>query len=205
MTLIVIMGSSQNHHNIDMNELVELLKNDTNAANAFGALASAAVALFALILSVISVVISVWASCVQRKHNKLSVRPLAEVTVADYENSLRVKLRNNGSGPMIVADIIVSDGSETCPSLIEWMPKLYKNRHWNTFSNVLKNRSLLPTGEIILLELTEYEAETGFAKSRDLVRDALAPLKVTVKYTDIYNTKLPPYEKSLSWFGRHKS
>jgi hypothetical protein len=75
-----------------MDILLNLLKSAANAANAFGALASAAAAFLALFVSGFSVWISVWSARTQRKQNELSVRPLAEVTVADYEKrySLRV-------------------------------------------------------------------------------------------------------------------
>lgn len=186
-----------------MHELIALLKADPNAANAFGALASAVAAILALVVSGISIGISIWTAKIQRKHNELSVRPLAEVTVADYENSLHVKLRNNGSGPMIVTAVTVSDGKNSFPNLVEWMPLLPEGRPWNTFTHALRNRSLQPGGEIILIELTEYDEEQGFAKCRETVRTALAPLTVNVEYTDIYNTVLFPCKKPLSWFGRH--
>lgn len=186
-----------------MDALLDLLKSDSNAANAFGALASSVTAFLALVVSCISIGISVWTARIQRKHNELSVRPLAEVTVADYENSIRVKLRNNGSGPMIVTAIAVSDGKKSFSSVLEWMPPLPRGRLWNTFTHALQNRSLQPGGEIILIELTEYDGELGFSKCRKLVREALAPLTINVQYTDIYNSLLPSCKKPLSWFARH--
>ncbi|MDR3415736.1 MAG: hypothetical protein P4L83_06080 [Nevskia sp.] len=187
-----------------MHELISLLKSDLNAANAFGALASAAAAFLALVVSAISVGISIWAMRLQRQHNELSVRPLAEVTVADYENSLRVKLRNNGTGPMIVTGIEVSDGHSAKACVVEWMPSLPKGRPWTTFSHDLKDRTLQPGSAIVLLELTEHQGEQDFASCRDLIRAALAPLTITVDYTDIYNKAMPKRIKALSWFGRRK-
>lgn len=186
-----------------MNQLISLLQSDSNAANAFGALASAAVAILALFVSVISMWISVWSARTQRQHNKLSVRPLAEITVADYEDSLRVKLWNNGTGPMIILGVSVSDGKNSKDSLIDWMPDLPRGRPWSTFTHSLHNRTLQAGAEITLLELTEYENERNFSKSRDLIRKALASLEVNVKYTDIYGSVICPYKKPLSWFGRH--
>jgi hypothetical protein len=187
-----------------MAELIALLKFDANAANAFGALASAAAAFLALLVSGISVWISIRAMSAQQKHNELSVRPLAEVTVADYENSLRVKLRNNGTGPMIVTGIEVSNGEGRRDSVMDWMPSLPKGRPWNTFSHALKDRTLQPGSEIVLLELTEYDEEQDFSICREAVRVALAPLTISVSYTDIYNKAMPVRVKPLSWFGRHQ-
>lgn len=188
-----------------MDALVALLKVDSNAANAFGALASAAAALLALVVSAISIGISVWAVRSERRHNELSVRPLAEVTVADYENSLRVKLRNHGIGPMIIIAVTVSDGKNAKLSLLDWMPELPNAHAWTNFSGDLSGRTLAPGSEIVLLELTEDEGEKDFAECRDTIRPALAPLTVNVEFTDIYNTVMPPTKKKLSWFGRHNA
>jgi hypothetical protein len=188
-----------------MDALIALLKSDANAANAFGAMASAAAAFLALLVSAISVAISIWAVRTERKHNELSVRPLAEITVADYENCLRVKLRNHGIGPMIIRAVIVSDGKTAKPAILDWMPDLPGGRPWTNFAGMVSDRTLSPGSEIILLELTAYEGETGFAECRDLVRAALAPLTVAVEYTNIYNTVMPSRQKELSWFGRHNA
>jgi hypothetical protein len=186
-----------------MGALIALLKSDANTANAFGALASAAAAFLALLVSAISIGISVWAARSARRHNELSVRPLAEITVADYENCLHVKVRNHGIGPMIMSAITVSDGSNTRPSLLEWMPHLPNGRAWKNFAGEVRDRTLRPGGELVLLELEECEGELDFAVCRNLVRSALASLTVNVEYTNIYNTVMPPRRKALSWFGRH--
>jgi hypothetical protein len=186
-----------------MDALIAFLKANSDAANAFGALATAAAAFLALLVSAISVGISVWAVRSARRHNALSVRPLAEVAVADYENCVRVKLKNHGTGPLLITAFTVSDGRNTRSNLIDWTPPLHKGRMWNTFVGNVAGRSLSPGSEIVLLELEEYEGESGFAVSRDAVRKALAPLTVTVEYTDVYNTAMPPHQKALTWFGRH--
>lgn len=186
-----------------MDALLALLKSDPNAANAFGALASAAAAFLALLVSAVSVGISVWAAQSQKRHNELSVRPLAEITVADYETCLRVKLRNHGTGPMIVTALSVTDGSTVRPTILDWMPDLPSDRTWTNFTDEIRDRTLAPGGELVLLELTEDEGEIDFAQCRDPVRAALAPLVVNVEYTNIYNSVMPPRRKSLSWFGRH--
>jgi hypothetical protein len=185
-----------------MDALINLLRADPNAANAFGALASAGAAFLALFVSAISVWISIWSARTQRKHNELSVRPLAEVTVADYENSLRVKLRNNGTGPMIISAITVSDGTSAKDCLVDWMPDLPGDRPWNNFTHALRHRTLQSGAEIVLLELTENEDERDYPNCRDLVRKALAPLTVNVEYADIYESVMHPCKKPLSWFGR---
>ena len=183
-------------------EIFDFLKDEANTANAIAAISSAIAAVLALLVSAISVFISVRTLKHQREHNILSVKPLPEITVADYENSLRVKIRNNGSGPMIIQSLSVTDGKKQYDSIIDCMPELTE-RYWTHFSHALRDRTIFPGGEIVLLELTEEPDELGFSRSRELVRHALAPLHVSVKYTDVYKTAFASYTKALDWFGRH--
>lgn len=179
-----------------MHALIELLCQERDLANAIAAVASAMTALIALF-------VSLWALHIQRRHNVLSIRPIPEVTVADYEDSLRVKLRNNGSGPMIVASLQVFRGNDVKVSVIEWMPPLPGNRLWNHFALALEQRAIQPDGVVPLLELTAQQGEPLFSKCRDLTRAELSKLRVVVHYTDIYESNLPPYQKSLAGFGRN--
>ena len=188
-----------------MNILLQSSGNSTGGAGARDASVYVLVAIAALLVSVVSVVVSVWALRIQRRHNVLSVCPLPEVTVADYENSLRVKVRNNGSGPMMIVSMSVTDGVASRSALVDWMPALPGGRAWTHFSHRLENRSLLAGGEIVLLELTKYEGEQDYSRCRDVVREALSQLAVSLQYTDVYSTAFPRYSKSLEWFGRHES
>jgi len=58
------------------------------------------IAICALIVSVVTVAISAWSGLVNRKHMRLSVRPVAAIPVADFENRLGVWLSNKGLGPL---------------------------------------------------------------------------------------------------------
>lgn len=105
---------------------------------------------------------------------------------------------------MIITAVQVSNGTEHKACVIDWMPPLATGRPWNTFSHELNDRTLQPGSELVLLELTEYDGEQNYAICREAVRAALAPLTISVSYTDIYNKALPVKIKPLSWFGRHK-
>lgn len=188
-----------------INTVLAWIKSDPNVINALGAFASALVAILALIISSISVFISIKTLSIQRKHNELSVRPFAEVEFGDYENSLYVKIKNNGTGPMIIDKVTFSHGANTYSTLIGQMPSLPKEGSWTTFTGELQDRMILPGREITILELTEnFNKNWDFAKHRERVRAALSPLSVNINYSDIYENKLGPYHRNFSWFGRLK-
>jgi hypothetical protein len=164
---------------------------------------SALVALVAVCVSFVSVLLTVWSVTGQRKHNRLSVRPLASISLADCEDRLTVRLDNNGVGPLIVQKILVSDGQSVKNSVIDWMPDLPYGFQWNAFNKDLQARSLAPGKKIVLLQLIGDPADAKFGLARDLCRGCLKKLTVELHYTDVYNKAMTPANRSLSWFGRH--
>ena len=180
-------------------QVFDLLVSKPQVASAAAAVGSAAVAIMALIFSIISLV-------AQRKHNRLSVRPLAYVPLGDYESRVFVRVTNNGTGPMIIKSIRIINAPNPSGPLIDAMPKLQSGVLWTMYSTDVEDRSLRPGGEIVLLELSSKSSnsEDQFVLSRNKVRRALGELAVHVEYTDIYGNTLPVYSRSLKLFHRAK-
>jgi hypothetical protein len=166
-------------------------------------LANAVAPIFSALTAVIALSVSIIALWMQRRHNVLSVRPIPEVTVADYENSLRIRLKNNGVGPLMLKGVRVIGGKKSKDSIVAWMPALPADRPWTHFATDLTSRVIAKDKTIPLLELTQFEGERDFAACRDLARAALRELTVEVEYSDVYQSRFPRYSKSLSWFGRN--
>jgi hypothetical protein len=82
------------------------------------------------------------------------------------------------------------------------MPSLPEGVDWVTFVGPVTKRSISPSNEFTLLELSGDEASQQFSKARDAVRAALGSLTVVVEYTDVYETRFEPHEKDLRWFAR---
>lgn len=182
----------------------ELLIAKPDVANAVAAISSAVLAAVAVVLSLISLYLSHAALRHQREHNRLSVRPLAYVVVGDYENQLFVKLRNNGTGPMIIRSILVLGAKEPTEPLIHAMPALHSKVSWTNFVEDCSGRSVPPGGELVLIDLSSDSSSSAsqFVLSRDLVRSALGNLEVQIEYTDIYGTELPAARRNLKFFHR---
>lgn len=185
-------------------ELLNSLIAKPDVANAVGAIGSAVLAGVACILSLISLYVAHAALRHQREHNRLSVRPLAYVMIGDYENQLFVKLRNNGTGPMIVKFISIVGAQNAAKPLVNAMPELHPKVSWTNFVEECSGRSIPAGGELVLLDLSaESSSSQGqFILSRDRVRLALGKLEVRAEYTDIYGTELPAANRSLKWFHR---
>ena len=168
-----------------------------------GPTVSAVVAICALVVSACSLLLTVCSLYLQRRHSYQSVRPIASLPVADYEDRIGVMLKNTGIGPLRVVEFRVTDGNTTEGDLISWMPKLPKDILWETFYDDLDGL-WIPAGEkVIVLQLSGDQNNPAFNEARDLVRKALAKLKITVTPEDIYGKRMPTAERNLAWFGRH--
>lgn len=163
--------------------------------------AQATLALAAIVVSVVALFVAFWTAHTQRVHNRLSVRPLAEVLLLDSEGHIRIRLRNHGTGPLIVHTLrVLQPHRQTLRSLIDAMPD--NEDGWTFFVGPVDGRSVSAGGEIDLLEF-EYDAtNTEERQLANLSRVALQQLTLELDYHDIYSELMPKYVRSLAWFGR---
>lgn len=185
-----------------LTEAFNLLEENQNLSSAIAATASATVAFLALIVSIAAVIATVSSTKQQKKHNILTVKPIPEITVADYEDLLRVKLRNHGSRPLLIKAFTANLQGKPHSSLIDCIP-INSNIDWTNFAGNINGRAILPGDEITLIELKKNPSNVDFSIHRDLTRLALSHSEVTINYSDIYGTKFAEYKKSLEWFRRN--
>ena len=129
------------------------------------------------------------------KHNKNSVRPVSSIRLDDYENELAVKIKNAGTGPLIIKKLIFKNKDCTSNSLISLIPLIEQN--WDTFIEETENWTISVNEELVLIRLYPENNEI-----LTQIRISLSQITVYLEYTDIYNTKFTD-ERSLHYFGRH--
>lgn len=112
-----------------------------------------------------------------------------------------MKIHNHGIGPLIIKKLCVSDGETVKDSVIDWLPKLPEGVLWDTFTKDIEDRSLPPSGEVVLFRVSDRGYDQ-FPQVREMCRSHLKKLTVEVHYVDIYNRKMPVSCRSLAWFGR---
>ena len=141
----------------------------------------------------------------QEKHNRLSLRPIPYIALADYEHLLRVKCVNDGAGPYIIKSVQVARGNDVRSDVISWMESPPDGIFWSSFTSNFLNRGVLPNNEVILLELEGDPKQPDFVKFRDDCRLGLSKLRIILEYTDIYEDTFPKHFRALDWFARKKS
>lgn len=169
----------------------------------FNTLCLAGLAFIMGFLASAATVASFWT---QRIHNRLSVRPIAEVLVGDYEDRLVVVLENKGIGPLIIKKFLVKNemGSEK-NSVIEFFETGFSDVVWKMFITDLEGLAILPGERKVLLELIGNPTDEEFASKRNRVRRLLGTLEATIHYKDIYGKLMPKKVRKFNFFRRHET
>jgi hypothetical protein len=156
-----------------------------------------------LVTGVIALIFTAISLQVQRKHNRLSVKPIALVSVGDYENELAVHLQNKGMGPLIIKKLLFIDqNGKTEKAIIDFFGSDFKNVVWSVFVADIDGWTILPNETKTLIKLNGNSADKEFVRVRDKVRKVLAQIQVELLYQDIYEKDMPKKIRKLDWFVR---
>lgn len=156
----------------------------------------------ALAVSCISVLFGGMSLVFQRRHQRLSVRPIGVISLSDYEDRIGVRIKNAGTGPMIINKIATTNyiTGEKRAYPIDWMPT---GVTWSDFRKGLEEHAVIQGGEVVLLEYMTSAAALPTLKLREEIRNVLKNLEMAVEYSDIYGKKQKPIYRRFDWFGRH--
>nr|WP_166485488.1 hypothetical protein [Ruegeria sp. TM1040] len=166
---------------------------------------SALSALGASVAALVAIFLSIYSLSVQRQHNRLSVRPIANFVYGDFEDEISIRLMNAGVGPMRIDAFTVkcSNTGNITNSLIEQMSDKQVVATWNAFSGNPCGKTIRAGGELALLKLTGDPEDAEFSAQRDTTRRALMAIELKVTFSDVYGKTIGTEATVLSWFGRH--
>ena len=164
----------------------------------------AIIAIMALITSLGGLFIAYKTFQVQRIHNIKMIKPILHIGQWDYENNIKVDLRNNGLGPAMIDKIYVKNkGGKTKNALYYWLPeKLPNEMNYKEYWTGHENFVVRPD---FICKLIEIPIDTGVErqlKEREKIRRKLGKLVIVIEYSDIYGNRMPKYEKDLWLFRR---
>ena len=145
------------------------------------------IALCALLVSVASILIGYFGLKLQQKHNRLSVRPLGKISFITFEDSIEIRIRNDGTGPMLCSNIKVYENESTIKNnLRDAMPILQKKNNWTEIN--MGTQFVIGAGE--QKTLLKISTERVTREFRDYLSQALAALEnitLELEYRDIYD------------------
>lgn len=146
--------------------------------------AEALIALAALFLAI-------WQGYLQRKHNKLSLRPHLSFNrcVQTLSPQIKLSLINAGPGPALIKNVLVYlDDVLLSSTVIDWnniMHELQINTIWGG-GNFIKGATIPPQHEIdvFLYKTTELDSHEGLDVCA--IQQTLNRIKVVVEYDSVY-------------------
>lgn len=162
------------------------------------------IAISAVIVSICSIVIAVVSLWIQRKHNRITVRPVADIGRFNYVGWIAIWVKNVGLGPMIVKSIETYDPQKGIIKdyPIDWMKgKMPSGFYFTRFRKNLEDSTIMAGDHEVLLEY-EYNTSDPFdIENATQIRSILKDLKIRIKYENFYEEEQPEFVKSLDWFG----
>ncbi|WP_449270544.1 hypothetical protein [Flavobacterium sp. U410] len=156
------------------------------------------------ILSICALIVAYITYSSSRKHNYLSVKPIAYILPKDYEDHVCVILQNKGTGPLITKSIkfINDETKEEKKYLIDFVPALKHGEKYSNFSKANKY-ILTPNEDKILLEYTFRKDSKSFEENKRIIRKVLKDIRIVITYTGVYNETKDTLDFKLKWYGRH--
>jgi hypothetical protein len=157
-----------------------------------------------VIIGIIALLFTAISLQVQRKHNRLSIKPIAIISVGDYENQLAVYLQNKGTGPLIIENLSIAlDNDRKEKAIIDFFDSNFKNVVWSTYVANIDGWAILPGESRTLIKLDGNPTDENFICIRDNIRKVLASLQVELQYKDIYENRMPKKIRKLDFFARN--
>jgi hypothetical protein len=146
-----------------------------------------------LLVGFVAVLLTVVTLIWQRKHDRLSVRPIPIISTFNYGTEISIPIENCGIGPLIIKSIQVGWVAENSErKFAEWAPDQFpkKQEHVPINIHVLPlNSALLPGKTVKLLfckiDPTKIEQRIEMNAIREDLRKIFA---FRVIYTDIYGS-----------------
>ena len=153
-----------------------------------------------LIISSLAIVVSVFAIYTQRKHNRLSFKPIPVVVKYNYLDVLRVRLWNKGTGPFIIKNFDVKGEN----SLIDIMPRETMDYVYVEYIDNLVDRAISPNDTLNLLEFKKRTNDNGdviegYERIFEMIKETLNGKEIYIEYEDIYGNKMDYLSEKLDF------
>jgi hypothetical protein len=146
-----------------------------------------------LLVGFISIILTVVTLMWQRKHDRLSVRPIPVISINNLGSEINIPLENCGVGPLIIRQILIGRYDEQNQvKFDEWVPEEFPKRqpHVVTVLHTLPFNSALSQGckqNLLYCKInpSSQEQRIELNSIREELRKIIA---FRVIYTDIYES-----------------
>jgi hypothetical protein len=150
----------------------------------------------ATLVAFIALVTSVIALFIQRRHYRLSLKPIGFIKIGNYEDDIYVKIINFGTGPLIIEKLVIEYETQKYNTLISLVKDKIDISVYRDFVEKIDGRTIPSNGEIVLLRFQDQDSDLNTTN----LRSVLSKTIITIEYRDIYGKKMQPYKRDLIEF-----
>jgi len=135
---------------------------------------------------------------------RLSIRPLVQISFGDYDDRLYVSIENHGLGPMIIENVsVVKAGVEVGGSLVYAKDFPFIERYVDDFVRDFGGRAVQHGGDALIFRAKGEISDPEFQDYLNQLRKYLSDVEFLVAFKDMYDVKQEPARRNGSWFARH--
>lgn len=163
---------------------------------------------FSSLIALLGIAATYYLGIISEKRNnnnalveKLKHRAILHIGYWDAQQKMNIFIQNKGNGPLIIKkyEFINIINNQIHNKIFDILPKLTKEDRYTNYTGNLTEIVLTP-GEIH--QLFSFENSKN-PENRKNIRKILKDYKISIEYNDVYNEKMPPAKRDLSWFGRN--
>jgi hypothetical protein len=168
------------------------------------------IACCALFVSICSFILTIYTIWTQRRHDRLSVKPLVNIHVEDFPERITITVQNDGLGPMIIKSVECFKNGDVSQQNVGWPPITFRKSDFTIlnatprFTKGLEGCPIL-NGKFFVIFQHEIDPNNpNQTRLANITRDSFKELSVKVKYASIFDDE--QFEKiiSLEGFGKRK-
>ncbi|PKQ62585.1 hypothetical protein BZG02_12775 [Labilibaculum filiforme] len=165
------------------------------------------IAFSAFMVSLFGIGLSIRTLRIQRRHNYVSLMPIGQIVLGDYEDEIFVKISNAGVGPLIINSVEVYNSKISRSNLIDFLDvDMPRGLTWSDFVKELANKAIRVDEDMYLarVESLDYSEDksTNYDDFKKSTRATLGGLTILVKYSDVYGKNHFEVSRTLNWFNR---
>ena len=163
------------------------------------------IAFLALGVSAFSVMVGTLSLIAQHRHNRLSVRPICQITYRNYADEISVSIANSGVGPLIIEKLWIAKNEKIYEEFNSLVKSVIPCRQGYYRKFIRANgKAISADSNLKIFSFDRSDDHENYDAARDAARVEMQDSEIFVQYTDIYGQKYPVTTRKLEDFAKSR-
>ncbi len=157
--------------------------------------------LASVVLSIVAIAFTAISLGYQRRHDRLTFKPIPKLHFLESPISVKIVLENLGNGPLILKSTCFLYPDKKSIKLDELIKEINSNfkLFYSAMGINMKAAVVLPGKDFIIIELKNNSKNVEMLlKFTELLKD-LSKITISISYTDIYEKKIKNFTEGFSF------